>query len=97
MREFTPSSLSAPTANLTAQVPAGRRRISPEAGRALEILGHAIEYLSDEYAHHGRGFSENDGQLEAVQRLMAINRQIYLECPEVPSLSSRIRSFLRFS
>jgi hypothetical protein len=27
------------------------RRISPEAGRALEILGHAIEYLIDEYVH----------------------------------------------
>src|SRR5580658_3298391 len=28
-----------------------RRRLSPEAGRALEILGHAIEYLADEYAN----------------------------------------------
>ncbi len=28
-----------------------RRRISPQAGHALEILGHAIEYLADEYVH----------------------------------------------
>jgi hypothetical protein len=72
-----------------------RRRISPEAGRALEILGHAIEYLSDEYAHHGGGFTANDGQVEAVQLLMAVNRQIYLECPEAPSLSTRLRALLR--
>jgi hypothetical protein len=26
------------------------RRMSPEAGRGLEILGHAIEYLGDEFA-----------------------------------------------
>ena len=26
------------------------RKISPEAGRAIEMLGHAIEYLSDEFA-----------------------------------------------
>src|ERR1700734_877536 len=25
------------------------RRLSPERGRALEVLGHAIEYLADEY------------------------------------------------
>ena len=28
-----------------------RRLHSPESGRALEILGHAIEYLADEYAN----------------------------------------------
>src|ERR1700743_2631579 len=27
-----------------------RRLISPEAGRAMEMLGHAIEYLADEHA-----------------------------------------------
>ena len=27
-----------------------KRRISPQAGRALEILGHSIEYLVDEIA-----------------------------------------------
>lgn len=72
-----------------------RRRISPEAGRALEILGHAIEYLTDEYVHQGNSFSANDAQLKAVQLLMALNRQIYFECPVVPSFAERCRSFLR--
>ena len=71
-----------------------RRRISSDAGHALEILGHAIEYLSDEYVHAGRSFSARDGQVEAVQLLMAVNRQIYFACPEVPTLAERWRSLL---
>jgi hypothetical protein len=73
-----------------------RRRISPQAGRALEILGHAIEYLTDEFVHEGEAFSVRREQLEAVRLLMAANREIYLECPEVPSFGERCRSFLRF-
>ena len=73
-----------------------RRRISPEAGRALEILGHAIEYLTDEFVHEGLAFSAKNEQLEAVQLLMALNRQIYYECPEVPSFSERCRALLHF-
>ncbi|MGA2671944.1 MAG: hypothetical protein ABSE99_01840 [Terracidiphilus sp.] len=72
-----------------------RRRITPEAGRALEILGHAIEYLTDEFVHKGGALSADNPQLKAVQLLMALNRQIYYECPEVPSLGERLRSFLR--
>ena len=71
-----------------------RRRISPQAGHALEILGHAIEYLTDEFVHEGGSFSPNNAQLQAVQLLMALNRQIYFECPEVPSLSKRFLSLL---
>lgn len=87
---------------VTASAPVGasglgvlrRRRISPEAGHALEILGHAIEYLTDEFVHTGGSFSASDGQVEAVQLLMAVNRQIYFACPEVPSLGERWRSLL---
>jgi hypothetical protein len=71
-----------------------RRRICPEAGRALEILGHAIEYLTDEYVHQGGSFSADDAQLNAVLLLMSLNRQIYFECPVVPSFGERCRSFL---
>ncbi len=72
-----------------------RRRISPEAGHALEILGHAIEYLTDEFVHAGGSSSTRNGQVDAVQLLMAVNRQIYFSCPEVPSLVERWRSWLR--
>ena len=73
---------------------ARRRRISPEAGRALEILGHAIEYLTDEFVHAGGSLSARDAQVEAVQLLMAINRQVYFECPEVPSMGARWRAMV---
>lgn len=73
---------------------ARRRKISPEAGRALEILGHAIEYLTDEFVHAGGSFFTQSPQAEAVQLLMGLNREIYFECPEVPSFSHRLRSLL---
>lgn len=71
-----------------------RRRISPEAGHALEILGHAIEYLTDEFIYAGGSFSAHDAQVEAVQLLMGLNREIYFDCPEVPSFAARFRSLL---
>ena len=37
-------------------------------------------------------FLPHDGQVEAVQLLMAMNRQIYLACPEVPSLGLSVPS-----
>jgi hypothetical protein len=72
-----------------------RRRISPQAGRALEILGHAIEYLTDEFVHAGGSFSAHDAQVEAVQLLMGLNREIYFACPEAPSFAERCRARLR--
>jgi hypothetical protein len=68
-----------------------RRRISPQSGRALEILGHAIEYLTDEFVHNGGNPTPNNEQLAAVQILMALNRQVYFECPEVPTMGERFR------
>lgn len=73
---------------------AKRRRISSEAGRALEILGHAIEYLIDQYTHEGGSFSADDPRVQAVLMLMAVNRQVYFECPEAPTFQQRLRSFL---
>ena len=70
-----------------------RRRISFQAGRALEILGHAIEYLTDEYIHEAKQISAQDPQVQAIQILMALNRQIYYACPVQPTLIERIRAF----
>jgi hypothetical protein len=71
-----------------------RRRISPQAGHALEILGHAIEYLTDELVHEQGSFSPADVRMDAVQLLMALNRQIYFECPELPTFEERCRKFM---
>lgn len=53
-------------------------RISREAARALEILGHAIDYLMGEFLDAGGSFRGNEPQLQAIRLLMALNRQIYL-------------------
>jgi len=71
-----------------------RRKITPQAGRALERLAHAIEYLTDEFVNQDLAFSARNAQLEAVQLLMAFNRQVYFECPEVPSFGERCRALL---
>ena len=69
--------------------PQRRRSISPQAGRALRVLGHAIEYLPEEFVLDHGTFSERDAQLQAVRILMAKNREIYFACPELPSLRER--------
>jgi hypothetical protein len=79
-----------------AAVRAKRRRITPRAGHALEILGHAIGYLTDEFVHEATTFSPHNAQVEAVQLLMSLNRQVYFECPEVPTIAERFRSVLHF-
>jgi hypothetical protein len=91
--------VSAPIPATLASIPreggrARRRQISPEAGRALELLGHSIEYLTDEFVHAGGSLSAHNAQVEAVQLLMGINRQIYFACPEVPGMGERWRALV---
>src|ERR1700730_13029736 len=71
-----------------------RRHITPQAGFALQALGHAIEYLADEYVHAAGNIPSihsTDPRVEAIQMLMAANREVYYGCPIVPSLSQRLR------
>ena len=73
-----------------------RRHISPQSGRALEILGHAIEYLADEFAlQTGTSSAANDPDVKALQILMAANRSVYFDCPTVPPLRERFHDFWR--
>ncbi len=74
--------------------PTKRRSIDQKSGRALVILGHAIEYLAGEFIHEGGTFTANRGQVEAIQILMAVNRQIYLACPEAPTFGQWLSSIL---
>ena len=78
-----------------------RRRLVPqEAGRAIEMLGHAIEYLADEFAlecmsDKGSATAGTHPQVEAIELLKARNREIYLSCPELPTLGEWIKSLLQ--
>jgi hypothetical protein len=71
------------------------RQLARRAGRALEILGHAIEYLADEYVSDPAVPSAKEGTLQAIQILMSLNREIYLSCPKAPTLKERLSFLLR--
>jgi len=76
-----------------------RRRLDRESGQAIEKLGHAIEYLVDEFALDCLNPAERTGdsaqaRMDAIELLMAFNRQIYLNCPQIPTFSDRLRKLL---
>ena len=71
-----------------------RRSISPDAGHALVKLGHAIEYLSNEFIYEGGTFNPEDSRIQAVELLMALNRRVYDSCPEIPTFSERWHSWV---
>ncbi len=93
-KEVETAASVAPSPTEAGAQPSRRRHITPQAGHALEILGHAIEYLTDEYVHEGGSLSGDDGRVKAVQLLMALDRQVYFECPVVPTFLERCRTFL---
>jgi len=69
------------------------RRGSVAQGRALEMLGHAVEYLVDSRMFHGGEQIQRDEQ-EALQILMRLSRAVFAECPEVISLRKRLKGWL---
>ena|SRR5580698_5571648 len=70
-----------------------RRRPSFQQGRALEILGHAIEYLMDSYLTTASPTSDRADH-EAIQMLERLNLEIFHECPEVIPYHQRLRAGL---
>jgi hypothetical protein len=75
-------------------LPHRRRRMTPEVGRAIEKLNHAIEYLTDEYIHQGGSMADSNEHACTVQLLKSLRKQVYLDAPEVLSLSERSKTFL---
>jgi hypothetical protein len=74
-----------------------RRQLSREAGQALEILGHAIEYLADEYANDlaDKGPLGNaDPRVAAIQILKGLNRAIYYSGTDVEPAFGRMKRWL---
>jgi hypothetical protein len=74
--------------------PVRTRHITPEAGHAIEKLGHAIDYLADELVDKGTLLSPIDDRVQAIQILMALNRKVYFECPVIQTAGERIHAFL---
>lgn len=78
-------------------ITAERRQITAINGRALEILGHAIEYLADEYALSALQLGtldSGDPRVEAVQLLILLNREVYFSNPEHEPLRRRLARWL---
>jgi hypothetical protein len=77
----------------------GRRRINARAGRGLELLSHAIEYLADEFALEclstgTLALQTNHPTLAAIELLKERNRTVYYSCPLVPTLGERVWKLL---
>ena len=69
-----------------------RRRATPVQGRALESLGHAVEYLVDSRLFLS-GIVQHDEQ-EAQQILMQLSRSVFSECAEVVPLGRRLSQWM---
>jgi hypothetical protein len=72
-----------------------RRWPSPQQGRALEVIGHAIDYLTDMYVSsrwpHLGDYNANMADLDALQLLQRHSMSIFNECTEiVPSRIARV-------
>ena len=77
-----------------------RRRGSAVQGRALETLGHAVEYLADSRIHlltrnAAAGQRREAAEKDALGILMRASRSVFLSCPEVVTLWDRLRSRYR--
>jgi hypothetical protein len=69
--------------------PAQLRRPTATQGRAIEILGHAMEYLVDSRLASADEFCSPAAQ-EAIQLLSRANREVYLAAPEVRPGGGRV-------
>jgi hypothetical protein len=69
------------------------RRLTATQGRALEILGHAIEYLVDTRLACADEFCSPAAQ-EAIQLLSRANREVYQSNPTTAPEGNRIMRWL---
>lgn len=69
------------------------RRPTPQQGIALEILGHAIEYLVDSNFYHQR--AHVPAVKEAIAILKQSNREVFAEAPEAVPAGTRAVRWMR--
>ena len=68
------------------------RRPSMHQGHALESLGHAIEYVYDSRVYRNGG-EMSPSDVEAVQVLIRLSREVFVECREVASARTGLKLF----
>lgn len=70
-----------------------RHEAMRQRGRALEVLGHAIEYLVDSrLAQFEQEATVGDG--DAVRLLIGASRAVFADSPAYASATSRLRRWL---
>lgn len=69
-----------------------RRRNTPQQGRAIELLGHAIDYLVDSRLHEG-GPQRTDNQ--AIRILMACSRAVFEEGAVIVPVHQRVSHWVQ--
>ena len=74
--------------------PAVSRRPDRESGRALECLGHAIEYLIDS-GHDQSEEGADDARLGSLAILKSASRDVFAKCPEVVPFRRRMLTWFK--
>lgn len=87
-QDFVPLASSMKSRNANGKIL--QRKTSYDAGRGLEILGHAIEYVIDESILNDKDSSYRHAQREAVELMMALDREIHSGCPIIPPFRERL-------
>jgi len=72
------------------------RRGSQQQGLALEKLGHAVEYLMDSRMFMAK-YKNYKADHEAVQILKRMSREVFMECPEVVPIWTKVARMCRKS
>lgn len=69
-----------------------RRRTTPQQGRALELLGHAIEYLVDSRLEEG---GPGAAESRAIHMLMTCSRNVFEDCAEIVPVHQRVQGWVQ--
>lgn len=72
-----------------------QKHLPRRSRRAHRILGHAIEYVANEFLHDATPPGPRNSRLQAVQLLMALDRRVCSDAEEVPAFAERRFWFLR--
>ena len=75
-----------------------RRKLDYPAARGMEVLGHAIDYLSDEFAVEclktgNLAMKQTHPTLVALKLLHQKRREVYEGCPAAPTVGERLMSW----
>jgi hypothetical protein len=70
------------------------RQTGKKEGMALEVLGHAVEYLIDSRMFL-TSMPYTRSEEEAVQLLMGCSRRVFEGCPEIVPMKARVSRWVR--